>query len=95
MHCSTTRNESKKIRSLPPTPPSSFKTNMTNLFEGRKEIRNISKASKKITNIDAPGLPFSLVFRSEPGTEDSLLKIASSYQKASNRRISPPNFGPL
>ncbi len=57
--------------------------------------RYISKASQKITNIDAPGLPFSLVFRSEPGTEDSLLKIASSYQKASNRRISPPNFGPL
>ena len=26
--------------------------------------RYISKASKKITNIDAPGLPFSLVFRS-------------------------------
>ncbi len=59
------------------------------------KTRYISKASLKPTNIDAPGLPFSLVFRSEPGTEDNLLKIASSYQKASNRRISPPNFGPL
>ena len=57
--------------------------------------RYISKASKNPTYIDAPGLPFSLVFRSEPGTEDILLKIASTYQKASNRRISPPNFGPL
>ena len=55
----------------------------------------VSKASNKKTKLDAPGLPFSLVFRSEPGTEDTLLKIASSYEKASKRRISPPNFGPI
>jgi hypothetical protein len=36
-----------------------------------------------------------LVFRSEPGTEDQLLSIASAYELASKRRISPPDFGPL
>ncbi|MDA9815428.1 amidase family protein [Alphaproteobacteria bacterium] len=55
----------------------------------------ISKASDKETKLNAPGLPFSLVFRSEPGTEDTLLNIASCYEKASKRRISPPHFGPL
>ena len=55
----------------------------------------ISKASDKPTKIEEPGLPFSLVFRSEPGTEDTLLSIASTYENASKRRISPPNFGPL
>ena len=55
----------------------------------------ISKPSNKPTKIDEPGLPFSLVFRSEPGTEDNLLLIASSYEIASKRRIPPPHFGPL
>jgi amidase len=55
----------------------------------------VSSPSKVPTNIDAPGLPFSLVFRSEPGTEDQLLSIASAYELASKRRISPPDFGPL
>ena len=40
-------------------------------------------------------LPFSLVFRAEPGKEDILLKIASAYEAASNRRIPPPAFSPL
>jgi len=35
------------------------------------------------------------VFRSEPGTEDKLLRIASTYEAASRRRIPPPDFGPL
>ena len=42
-----------------------------------------------------PGLPFSLVFRAEPGKEDIILKIASAYEAASKRRIPPPAFGPL
>jgi Asp-tRNA(Asn)/Glu-tRNA(Gln) amidotransferase A subunit family amidase len=42
-----------------------------------------------------PGLPFSLVFRAEPGNEDTVLEIASSYEAASRRRIAPPAFGPL
>jgi len=37
----------------------------------------------------APGLPFSLVFRAEPGKEDVILKVASAYQNASKRRVSP------
>jgi Asp-tRNA(Asn)/Glu-tRNA(Gln) amidotransferase A subunit family amidase len=47
------------------------------------------------TTIPAPGLPFSLVFRAEPGREDIVLKIASSYEAASKRRVPPPAFGPL
>jgi hypothetical protein len=40
-------------------------------------------------------MPFSLVFRSEPGKEDLTLKVASAYQAASKRRVSPPAFGPV
>jgi Asp-tRNA(Asn)/Glu-tRNA(Gln) amidotransferase A subunit family amidase len=47
------------------------------------------------TTLPAPGLPFSLVFRAEPGREDIVLKIASSYEAASKRRVPPPAFGPL
>jgi hypothetical protein len=57
--------------------------------------RYVSKASAKPTTIPGPGLPFSLVFRAEPGNEDTLLKIASTYELASKRRIPPPAFGPL
>jgi amidase len=45
--------------------------------------------------VPAPGLPFSLVFRADPGREDLLLKAASSYEAASKRRVMPPAFGPL
>jgi hypothetical protein len=47
------------------------------------------------TIIPEPGLPFSLVFRCEPGKEDVILKIASAYEAASRRRVPPPAFGPL
>jgi hypothetical protein len=47
------------------------------------------------TELPPPGLPFSLVFRAEPGREDLILRIASSYEAASKRRIPPPMFGPL
>ena len=47
------------------------------------------------TSIPEPGLPFSLVFRAEPGREDLVLQIASAYEAASKRRIPPPAFGPL
>ena len=57
--------------------------------------RYVSQASDKPTTIPAPGLPFSLVFRAEPGKEDVLLKIASAYEAASQRRVPPPNFRPL
>jgi amidase len=59
------------------------------------ETKYVSSPSKAPTVINQPGLPFSLVFRSEPGMEDNLLRIASSYESASKRRISPPDFGVL
>ena len=55
----------------------------------------VAVASDVPTTIPAPGLPFSLVFRAEPGKEDILLKIASAYEAASKRRVPPPAFGPL
>jgi hypothetical protein len=59
------------------------------------KTRYVSKASDTPTTIPAPGLPFSLVFRAEPGKEDVLLNIASAYEAASRRRIPPPAFGPI
>jgi Asp-tRNA(Asn)/Glu-tRNA(Gln) amidotransferase A subunit family amidase len=47
------------------------------------------------TTLPTPGLPFSLVFRAEPGREDVVLRIASAYEAASQHRIPPPAFGPL
>jgi Asp-tRNA(Asn)/Glu-tRNA(Gln) amidotransferase A subunit family amidase len=52
-------------------------------------------ASDLPTGLAAPGLPFSLVFRAEPGKEDVVLKIAASYEAASKRRVPPPAFGAL
>ncbi len=57
--------------------------------------RYVSQASDKPTTIPAPGLPFSLVFRCEPGKEDIILRIASAYEDASRRRVPPLAFGPL
>jgi amidase len=57
--------------------------------------RYVSAPSHTPTTLPAPGLPFSLVFRAEPGKEDVLLRIASAYESASKRRIPPPDFGPL
>ncbi len=55
----------------------------------------IAVANDQPTQLAAPGLPFSLVFRAEPGKEDLVLKIASAYEAASKRRVPPPAFGPL
>jgi len=57
--------------------------------------RYISVSTDTPTAVPAPGLPFSLVFRAEPGKEDVILKVASAYQNASKRRVSPPGFPPL
>jgi amidase len=57
--------------------------------------RYVSVRSDTPTTLPPPGLPFSLVFRAEPGKEDVILKIASAYEAASKRRIPPPAFGPL
>ena len=60
--------------------------------DGKKYV---SQASDKPTKLAEPGLPFSLVFRCEPGKEDIVLRIASAYEAASQRRIPPPAFGTL
>ena len=48
--------------------------------------------SDEPTEIPAPGLPFSLVFRAEIGKEDVILKVASAYQHATKHRVMPPGF---
>ncbi len=57
--------------------------------------RYVPTPSSTPTSIPPPGLPFSLVFRCEPGKEDVILKIASAYEAAAKRRIPPPAFGML
>src|SRR5712691_4144014 len=57
--------------------------------------RYVPTPSDTPTTIPEPGLPFSLVFRAEPGCEDVVLRIASAYEAASKRRIPPPAFGKL
>ena len=57
--------------------------------------RYVSTANNTPATLPAPGLPFSLVFRAEPGKEDIILKLASAYEAASKRRVSPPQFGPV
>lgn len=47
------------------------------------------------TQLPAPGLPFSLVFRAEPGKEDIVLQIAAEYEAATYHRVAPPAFGAL
>ena len=63
------------------------------LSEDRR--RYVPTPSDRPTAIPEPGLPFSLVFRAEPGREDTALEIAAAYEAASRRRIPPPAFGPL
>jgi amidase len=55
----------------------------------------VSAVSDRPTRLKAPGLPFSLVFRAEPGKEDVILEIAAAYEATSKRRIPPPDFGPI
>jgi Asp-tRNA(Asn)/Glu-tRNA(Gln) amidotransferase A subunit family amidase len=57
--------------------------------------RYVSVPSETPTTLPPPGLPFSLVFRAEPGKEDVVLRIAAAYEAASKRRIPPPAFGLL
>jgi hypothetical protein len=55
--------------------------------------RYLPAPSTTPTSIPEPGLPFSLVFRCEPGKEDVVLRIASAYEAASKRRVAAPAFG--
>ena len=56
--------------------------------------RYVSAPSDTPTTIPEPGLPFSLVFRAEPGKEDVLLKIASAYEAASQAPHSAAGLRP-
>ena len=62
---------------------------------GEDRTSYVPAASDTPTPVPAPGMPFSLVFRAEPGREDIVLRIASAYEAASKRRIPPPAFGKL
>ena len=57
--------------------------------------RYVPTNNNTATTLPEPGLPFSLVFRAEPGREDVILRVASAYQSASGRRVPPPAFPPL
>ena len=57
--------------------------------------RYVAQNSDTATNVPEPGLPFSLVFRAEIGAEDRILRVASAYEAAAKRRVSPPAFPPL
>jgi len=57
--------------------------------------RYIAQNSDVSTTVPEPGLPFSLVFRAEPGAEDRILKVASAYEAASKRRVAPPAYPEL
>ena len=57
--------------------------------------RYVATLSDTPTTVREPGLPFSLVFRAEPGAEDRILRVASAYEAASKRRVPPPAFPPL
>jgi amidase len=57
--------------------------------------RYVPRTGTTPTTLPPPGLPFSLVFRAEPGREPGVLRVASAYEAASKRRVPPPAFGPL
>jgi len=59
------------------------------------KTRYVATNNNTPTTAPDPGLPFSLVFRADPGREDQILRAASAYEAASRRRIAPPMFGPL
>jgi Asp-tRNA(Asn)/Glu-tRNA(Gln) amidotransferase A subunit family amidase len=63
------------------------------LSEDKQRYRPM--ANNTPTTVPPPGLPFSLVFRADPGQEGVILRVASAYQSASRRRVAPPMFPPL
>lgn len=66
---------------------------LTTDANGRKVYRSRTGATPKA--LEAPGLPFSINFLTEPGMEALSLKAATAYQAASKRRVPPPDFGPV
>src|SRR3984885_11597051 len=72
-----------------------FPSNEISLSDPRPDKKRYIPTNNTPKELPAPGLPFSFVFRAEPGKEDVILKIASAYEAASKRRVSPPSFPPL
>jgi Asp-tRNA(Asn)/Glu-tRNA(Gln) amidotransferase A subunit family amidase len=62
---------------------------------GDDRQRYVPTNNNSPTTLPDPGMPFSLVFRGDPGSEDMILRVASAYQSASRRRVPPPMFPPL
>ncbi len=62
---------------------------------GPDKTRYVARNTETPTELPAPGLPFSLVFRAEPGAEDRILRVAAEYEAASRRRVPPPAYPPL
>jgi hypothetical protein len=56
--------------------------------------RYVPTSNNTPATVPPPGMPFSLVFRADPGREDVILRVASAYQSASQRRAPPPMFPP-
>jgi amidase len=59
------------------------------------KTRYVAMNNNTPTTLPVPGLPWSLVFRAEPGKEDVILKAASAYQAGSKRRVPPPAYQAL
>jgi Asp-tRNA(Asn)/Glu-tRNA(Gln) amidotransferase A subunit family amidase len=55
--------------------------------------RYVGVASDRPATPPPPGLPFSFVFRAEPGQEHVVIEIASAYEAATRHRTPPPAFG--
>ncbi|MEO8482187.1 MAG: amidase family protein [Acidobacteriota bacterium] len=66
---------------------------LTTDANGKKVYR--SRTGTTPLTLPEPGLPFSINFIAEPGMEPLIFKVATAYQSASHRRVSPPMFGPV
>jgi Asp-tRNA(Asn)/Glu-tRNA(Gln) amidotransferase A subunit family amidase len=40
-------------------------------------------------------MPISMMFWAGPGSDSSVIKVASAYESATHHRVPPPAFGPL
>ena len=63
------------------------------LLRRRKSTQRTNFCAKARNPVSADNKNPNVHF--EPGREDVLLRIASTYEAASKRRIPPPDFGPL
>jgi Asp-tRNA(Asn)/Glu-tRNA(Gln) amidotransferase A subunit family amidase len=62
------------------------------LSPDKKEYRAVS--GKVPSKLPHP-MPISMMFWAGPGTDATVIKVASAYEAATHHRVSPPAFGPL